>query len=211
MDTLQALQWRYATKRMNGSQVPQDKIQRILEAIRHSASSFGLQPFRVLVVEDPKLRAELQKHSYRQPQLVECSHLLLFCYFETVTTELVDSYMQNIATTRGVSLESLQGFRKNILDTISGRTLEANQIWASRQAYIALGTGLVAAALEEVDACPMEGFQPKEVDNLLQLSEQNLRSVAYLALGYRDSSKDKTESLAKVRTPSEEFFLWKRS
>ncbi|MEA5140534.1 NAD(P)H-dependent oxidoreductase [Arcicella rigui] len=206
MSILTTLNWRYATKRMTGGIVPQEKVDTILEAIRLSASSLGLQPFNVIVIDNPELKSKIQPTAYNQPQIVESSHLLIFAAWDNVTKEKVDTYMAQIASERGVSVESLAGFRANF-EGILNRSAEENYQWAARQAYIALGTGLVAAASEGVDATPMEGFNPAALDELLGLKEKGLRSVLLMPLGYRDVEKDFLASAKKVRRSKEDFFI----
>jgi nitroreductase len=207
MDILQGLNWRYATKRMTGEKIPQEKLDTILEAIRLSASSMGFQPYSVVVVENPEVRKEIQAVAYNQPQIVEASHLLIFAAWDTLTEEQVTAYMNQIVSERGVGIETLAGFAGSINNLIKSRTPEENFNWAARQAYIALGTGLVAASTERVDATPMEGFNPAALDELLGLREKGLRSVALLALGYRDETKDVLASAKKVRRPAHDFFV----
>lgn len=207
MDILKLLNWRYATKKMTGAKLPQEKLDRILDAIRLSASSYGLQPYTVLVIEDPELRKKIQPAAYNQPQIVEASHLLVFTAWANVTVEQVQEFINNIAETRGISVESLKGYQTAVENQISGKPAEANYNWAARQAYIALGTALVAAAAEEVDATPMEGFNPQAVDEILQLQEKGLRSVVFLALGYREAEKDYLANAKKVRRDKEKLFI----
>ncbi|GGK81677.1 NAD(P)H-dependent oxidoreductase [Rufibacter glacialis] len=207
MELLQDLNWRYATKRMTGEKIPQEKVEAILEAIRLSASSMGFQPYSVVVVEDPEVRRQIQAKAANQPQVVESSHLLIFAAWDSLSEEQVATYMNQIAAERGVPLESLAGFSSSINGLIKSRTPEENFNWAARQAYIALGTGLVAASAAKVDSTPMEGFNPAALDELLGLREKGLRSVALLALGYRDAANDVLATAKKVRRPAEEFFL----
>jgi nitroreductase / dihydropteridine reductase len=207
MNLLQDLNWRYATKRMTGAKVPQEKLDTILEAIRLSASSMGFQPYNVLVIEEPQLRKQIQAVAYNQPQIVEASHLLIFAAWDPLTDAQVDEYIQNIASERGVEIETLQGFGDSIKGGIKSRTPEENFHWAAKQSYIALGTGLVAASAVKVDSTPMEGFQPAALDELLGLKEKGLRSVSILALGYRDEENDFLAKAKKVRKPSEKLFL----
>jgi nitroreductase len=199
MKLIDALKWRYAAKRMNGTKVPQEKLENILEATRLSASSMGLQPYTLLVIENEEVKKKIQPAAYNQPQIVEASHLLVFAAWENVTEGHVDEYLQNIAETRGVTLESLDAFRASLMGIVTGRTQEQKYEWAARQAYIAFGTAIAAAAIEEVDATPMEGFNPAAVDEILNLKEQGLRSVTILALGYRDAEKDFLANAKKVR------------
>ncbi|MFC6999487.1 NAD(P)H-dependent oxidoreductase [Rufibacter roseus] len=207
MKLLEDLNWRYATKRMNGELVPQAKLDNILEAIRLSASSMGFQPYNVIVVEDFETRKKIQPAAFNQPQIVEGSHLLIFAAWDPLCEEQVDNYIQNIASERGVGLDTLESFSQSIKNMIKSRTAEENFQWAARQAYIALGTGLVAASAERVDSTPMEGFNPAALDELLGLKEKGLRSVALLALGYRDENADYLAKAKKVRRSKESFFI----
>jgi nitroreductase / dihydropteridine reductase len=207
MKLIDALNWRYAAKRMNGEKVPAEKLEMILEATRLSASSMGLQPYTILVVENEAVKKALQPAAYNQPQIVEASHLMVFAAWENVTAEQVEQYIQNIARTRGVSPESLEGFKASLMGIVTGRSQEQKYEWAARQAYIAFGTAITAAAVEAVDATPMEGFNPEAVDAILGLKEKGLRSVTILALGYRDSEKDFLVNQKKVRRAKGELIV----
>lgn len=207
MKLIDALNWRYAAKRMNGEKVPLEKIDNILEATRLSASSMGLQPYTILVIENEEVKKKLQPVAYNQPQITESSHLLVFAAWENVTVEHVDEYINSIANVRNVSLESLDGFKASLMNIVHGRTQQQKFEWAARQAYIAFGTAITAAAVEEVDATPMEGFSPDAVDEILGLKEKGLRSVTILALGYRDVEKDFLVNAKKVRRESDKLIL----
>ena len=207
MRLLEALNWRYAVKRMNGKKVEQEKIDNILEAVRLSASSMGLQPYTVIEVESEELRKKLQPAAYNQPQIVEASHLLVFAAWENVTKEHVDEYIADIVRTREVSPESLDAFKQSLMGIVDGRTEQQKHEWAARQAYIAFGTAIAAAAEEEVDATPMEGFNPEAVDEILGLKEKGLRSVTILALGYRDAENDFLANAKKVRREKQKLIL----
>ncbi|MDJ1468420.1 NAD(P)H-dependent oxidoreductase [Cytophagaceae bacterium DM2B3-1] len=202
----EAINWRYAAKKMNGQPVPQAKIDAILEAIRLSASSAGLQPYEVIVISDPVLKAKVYEKSCPQPQIQEGSHLLVFASQLSVSEEDISTYMERIARTRNIPVDSLNGFSDSIKNGLLSMPPEIIKNWASRQAYIALGFGLVAAAVEEVDSCAMEGFNPAALDELLGLTEKNLGSVVLLALGYRDEEKDFLAGAAKVRKDRAELF-----
>jgi nitroreductase / dihydropteridine reductase len=208
MKLIESLNWRYATKRMNGQHLPQDKLDTILEAIRLSASSFGLQPYRVVVVDDPKLKARIHEKACQQPQVIEGSHLLVFASWINITNEHVDEYINRIVAERNVPAELLQDFSGMMKGHLASQTTAQIADWATRQAYIGLGFGLTAAALEQVDATPMEGFDPAGMDELLGLKEKNLHSVALLALGYRDVASDHLTNAKKVRLPKEKFFIF---
>ena len=177
MSTLTNLKWRYATKRMNGQKVPAEKLENILEAIQLAPTSIGMQPFTVLVIEDAELRAKIAPAIYNQPQITEGSHVLVFAAWKEYSIENVDKYINHIASLRGIPVESLSGMRDMITGAISGKTPEQLLNWNMRQAYIALGFGLVVAAEEQVDATPMEGFDPDALDAVLGLQEKGLRST----------------------------------
>ena len=205
MTLIEKLNWRYATKRMNGTKVPQEKIDRILEAIRLSPTSMGLQAFKVIVVEDPALRERIYNEACQQPQIKEASHILVFAANKNVSAGQVEDYMQLIATTREIPVESLSGFRAAFDGVVAG-TPEQNFAWTARQAYIAFGVGIVAATNEDVDATPMEGFSTEALDKILGLDKQNLGSTTILSLGYRDEKTDTLVHAAKVRKNKSALF-----
>jgi nitroreductase len=207
MKLIDALHWRYAVKRMNGKKLPENKLNSILDATRLSASSMGLQPYTILVVENEELKKKIHPVAFNQPQILEASHLLIFTAWENVTEKEVQDYLDNIVQTRGVTYESLEQFKGAMLNFVNSRTQEEKYQWSARQAYIALGTALTAAAVEEVDATPMEGFDAAAVDEILGLKEKGLRSVSILALGYRDAENDYMVNAPKVRRNKEELFL----
>jgi len=206
MNLIDKLNWRYATKRMNGTKVPQEKVDKILEAIRLAPTSFGLQGFKVIVIEDETLREQIFNKACQQPQIKEASHVLVFAANKKVSQEQVDEYMQLIATTRGISVADLSGFRAAFDGVVAGAA-EQNFVWTARQAYIAFGVGIAAAALEEVDATPMEGFSADALDEILGLKEQNLGAVTILTLGYRDETNDYLANVPKVRKSRENLFV----
>lgn len=209
MELLKSLEWRYATKKMNGEKVPQDKLERILEATRLAPSSYGLTPYHVIVVEDQKVKEELQGACYGQTQLTDSSAVLVFATWDNITDESVDIYIQETARQRGISADMLGEFSGMIKGSLSNMTQDQKIAWAQRQAYIGLGFALVAAATEEVDSTPMEGFVPSSVDSVLGLEELGLKSVVVLPLGYRDTENDYLASLKKVRWDNEKFFIKK--
>lgn len=207
MKLIDALNWRYATKRMNGQKVPQEKIDNILEAISLSASSMGLQPYTILTIEKEETKKKLQPAAFNQPQIIESSHILIFAAWTDVTEEHVNDYINNIAQIRGVAIESLKEFKASLMGIVHGRTQEQKHEWAARQAYLTLGTAITAAAIEKVDATPMEGFNPEAIDEILGLKEKGLRSVTILALGYRDSNNDFLVNAKKVRREKEKLII----
>jgi nitroreductase len=206
MDLLERLNWRYAVKRMTGEKLPPEKVDRILEAIRLSASSLGLQPYTVYVIENIELRKKIQTVANNQQQIVGSSHLLVFATWDHYMPADVDAYIQNIAVTRGTPIADLQGFKDMVASAVM-QPADALFAWQARQTYIALGFGLVAAAVEGVDATPMEGFNAPALDEVLSLKEKGLRSVALLALGKRDEANDYLVHAKKVRRAKEQLFV----
>lgn len=207
MELLKSLEWRYATKKMNGKPVAEDQVEQVLKAIQLAPTSMGLQPFTVLVVKDLSLREKIKNVAYQQSQITDGSHVLVFAAWSNISVEQVDAYLNNIAQTRGVEVSSLDGFRKNMVDLITKQSEEQNFQWAARQTYIAFGTAIAAAAELRIDATPMEGFDPAAVDEILGLKERGLRSVTLLPLGYRDEEQDWLSKAPKVRRDKKELFL----
>ena len=206
MDLIDSLNWRYATKRMDPSRsVPEDKLERILEAIRLTATSSGLQPYEVVVVHDPELKRRIREVGYDQPQITECSHLLVFAAWDHYTPERINMMFDLVNTVRGFRNEGWENYRQQVLSTYPQRDPELNFQHAARQAYIGLGTALIAAAGEQVDSTPMEGFLPDQVDEILGLRKRGLRSVCLLPLGYRDDANDWLANLKKVRRKVQDF------
>lgn len=205
MKLIDNLNWRYAVKRMTGEKVPAAKLEKILEATRLTASSVGLQPYKVIVVENENTRQQLQPAAFNQPQIIEASHLLVFAAWEKITAKDIDDYINLHATVKNTDVNSLADFKNKISSSILSRSDEANFNWAAKQAYIALGTAIIAAAEEKVDATPMEGFNPAAVDDILGLPQMGLKSVTILALGYRDVQNDFLVNAPKVRREMKDF------
>lgn len=204
MNLIESLNWRYATKKFSNKKVSAEKLDKIIEATNLTASSAGMQPYRLFVVENQELKQKLGEGSFNA-QIADASHLLVFAAFENITEEQVDQYLAHIAEVRGIPVEGLADFKKALVAGIVSRSAEDNFTWSARQAYIALGTALIAAADLEVDTTPMEGFDPAKFDELLGLKEKGLKSVVILALGYRDEEQDVFAKFKKVRLPREEF------
>jgi nitroreductase len=207
MSLIDDLSWRYAAKKMNGAKIPSEKIETLLEAIRLSASGFGLQPYQILVIENPELRAQIQPIAFGQPQVTESSHLLVFAAWNEVTEEKIDAFMQLVSETRNVPVEALADYRGAIAGAMLKRPQEAQANWAARQVYLAMGTALAAAAHLKIDSTPMEGFMPAKLDELLNLSAKGLHSVLMLAVGERDADADYMTNAAKVRYPKDQLFI----
>ncbi|WP_432470332.1 NAD(P)H-dependent oxidoreductase [Amphritea sp. HPY] len=206
MNITDALNWRFATKRMNGEKVPQDKLERILEAARLAPSSYGLQPYSVFVIEDQGLKEKIRPIAFDQPQIIESSHLLIFAAHDNVNEGHVDDFIRLTAQAQGTDVSDLDDYKAMIKGAVNRFSTVEKMHWATKQAYISLGTAVTAAAFERIDASPMEGFDKDALDQLLGLKERNMRSLVLLALGFRDAN-DHHAALNKVRRSSEEMFI----
>ncbi len=209
MSLLQNLNWRYATKKMDPSKkVEQDKLDRILEAVRLTPTSSGLQPYQVLVITNQEIKEKIKAMSWDQSQAADCSHLLVFAAWDDYTAERINGSFDFTIAERGAGTnERTEAYRNNMLANYPPRGPEVNFQHTARQTYIALGFALVAAAEEGVDATPMEGFDPVAVDELLGLRAKGLRSVTLLPLGYRDAANDWLLPLKKVRRTRDNFII----
>ena len=203
---LDKMQWRYAAKKMDATKaVSQDKVNRIIEAARLAPTSSGLQPFEVIVVTNKDIRVQIQAVANNQAQVTEGSHLLVFAAWDTYTADRINRHFDLTNAERGGTNEGWENYRQMLLKSYPSRDAQVNFEHAARQAYIGLGASLIAAAFEEVDSTPMEGFVPKSVDDILGLGAKGLRSVALLPLGYRAKGQDWLENLKKIRRPVSEF------
>ena len=197
---LDKLNWRYATKKMDPNKaVPEDKVAKIVEAVQMAPSSSGLQPFELFVIRNKDIRAAIRPVSWDQAQITDGSHLLVFAAWDNYSEERIDAVVEQMAAERGGMNDLLKGYYDNLKAMYLPRTAEENYAHAARQAYIALGIALVAAAELGVDSTPMEGFNPSAVDEILGLKERGLRSVVLLPLGYRAEGKDWLLPMPKVR------------
>lgn len=200
------LNWRYATKKMDASKtVPQEKLHSILEAANLAPTSSGLQPFEIIVVSNPEVRAKLAEAAYGQAQLNDATYVLVFAAWDNYTAERIDAVVERMHVERGTPKEALAGYFDNLKNNYLPRDADVNYTHAARQAYLALGVALVAAAYEEVDSTPMEGFNPDAIDAILGLREKGLRSVALMPLGYRAATGDWLNGAKKVRKPMSEL------
>ena len=207
MDILAQLNKRYATKAFDSSKkISSADMEKLMESIKLSASSFGLQPYRIIVVEDPEIRLELRKAAWNQPQITDASALLIFAANIETNDKTVDDYVSLVAQARNLPLDSLGGFGDMMKGSLSKMNSEQVETWVSKQAYIALGFGLVSSAVMGIDSCPMEGFSGTDFDRILGLDKLGLKSKIILAVGYR-SSDDKYQHLSKVRKSTEDLFI----
>jgi len=203
---LQALEWRYATKRFDSAKKISPETWHVLqESLRLAPSAYGLQPWRFLVVQNPELRVELQKASWNQSQVSECSHFVVFTYKKSISEEDVRHYIETVSRTRGVALEQLEGYERMIVgDIVKGRQSKQMAEWTQRQQYIAMGFLLETAALLKVDTCPMEGLDPAAYDRILGLESTEWTTLSAVALGYRQAD-DRYATLKKVRLNASEL------
>ncbi|MCC2109456.1 MAG: NAD(P)H-dependent oxidoreductase [Hyphomicrobiales bacterium] len=209
MNLIKKLEWRYATKKMDPARsVPQEKVDRILEAVRLAPTSSGLQPYEVIVVTNKAVREKISEAANGQKQIVEGSHLLVFAAWDDYSPERIDMMFDLTNAERGFTSEGWEAYRKMLLSTYPARGPDVNFHHAARQAFIGLGVALVAAAEEEVDSTPMEGFNPGKLDEILDLRARGLRSVAIMPLGYREAANDWLVNLRKVRRPREKFLTY---
>lgn len=196
-----ALHWRYAPKRMTGQRVSDEQLNAILKAAQYAPTSMGLQPFNLYLIDRKDLIEAIKPIAYHQPQVSEASHLLLFAAYNHLSAEHIDTYLENISETRGVTMQSLSAFRDSMMRFANSSSTEQIRHWATNQAYISLGFALAEAALINVDVTPMEGFDANAMDALLELQKQGLYSVALLAIGFRDEANDFLAAEKKVRRP----------
>jgi len=199
--------WRYATKKFDATKKVSDAdLQTLKDAIRLSASSYGLQPYQVILVENPELRAQLQPAAWGQAQLVDASHVLVFANITNIGDAQIDAYLNNMAETRGLPLEALQGYGDFMKSKINSLSAEQKNTWTSKQTYLALGNLLNAAAELNIDVTPMEGFEPEKVNEILGLNEKGLNASLIATIGYRHA-EDATQNYAKVRKSEQELFI----
>ena len=205
-ELLAAQRWRYATKLFDPSRtIPADQWQALEDCLVLSPSSYGLQPWKFLVIDDPALRRELRPHSWNQSQITDCSHLVVLLAQRTVTAADANRFVASLAAARGQELSSLDAYRQMIqVDLIDGPRAAEIERWASNQLYIALGNLMTSAALLGIDTCPIEGFSPADYDRILGLESSPFRSRVVCACGYR-SPDDKYAHLVKVRYPAGEL------
>jgi len=199
MELLDKLKWRYAAKAMNGKKVPQEKIDNIIEAISLAPTSSGLQPFEVVVITNQAVKEKIKPVAWNQSVITDCSHLLVFAAWDTYTPERINKQFDLTNEIRGFKNEGWENYRQMLLSTYPQKDAEVNFNHAAKQAYIAFAHAIIAAAFEEVDATPIEGFVPEKVDEILGLREKGLRSCVVLTLGYRQADKDWLVNLKKVR------------
>ncbi|GHC64522.1 NAD(P)H-dependent oxidoreductase [Ulvibacter litoralis] len=197
--TLESLQWRYATKKFDATKkLSEEKLSILKESFNLTATSYGLQPLKMVVVSTSEIKQKLVPLTMHQPQVNDASHVFVICTEAGMSSERIKEYFDLVETTRNTERSILAPFETFLINDFSEKSEEAINIWMAKQAYLALGNLLTVCALEEIDSCPIEGFEPKKYDKLLQLTEKGLQSVLVLAVGYR-ADDDLFSTLEKVR------------
>ena len=206
MKTIQNLKWRYATKKFDPTRkISAADLSILKEILQLTPSSYGLQPWKFLIIENTELREELRIHSWGQKQVTDASHLIVLCTYTDMTHEFIDAHIQNTAQIRGVDPATLEGYGNFIKKKMSELSLEQKRIWNSKQAYIALGQLMLACAEMGIDATPMEGFEPEKYNEVLNLETKGLQATLVCPIGYR-SEDDPAQFNPKVRRPIDDIF-----
>ncbi|SFA87237.1 Nitroreductase [Flavobacterium swingsii] len=199
--------WRYATKKFDATKkVSKTDLETLKEAIRLSSSSYGLQLYKVIIVENPEIRAELQPAAWGQSQIVDASHLIIFANQTNIGETEIDSYLENVSKTRNMPIDALSGYGDFMKGKINTLPEEAKNIWTAKQTYLALGNLLNAAAELKIDVTPMEGFDPTQFNQILGLDKLNLNAAVVAAVGYRHD-EDATQHYKKVRKSNDDLFI----
>ena len=205
MSLLEDLNWRYATKKMNGNIVPEEKVDYILEAARLAPSSSGLQPYKLFVITNKELLEQIKPIAYNQSQITDGSHLLVWAAWDGYSLDSISEVFNKTTTAREIPASVMDDYKANLWGMYEPLGQEWHAYHAAKQAYISFGLAIAAAAEQKVDATPMEGFDAKALDDLLNLKSLGLKSVLLLPLGYRDESGDWLVNMKKYRTPKEKF------
>lgn len=207
MDTIKHLEWRYATKKFDKTKKLSDsKLHILKQAFNLTATSFGLQTIKMLVITNPEVRTQLFEQAYKQSQVLDASHLLVLCIKEKIDSKDVNDYFDNIRYIRDTSETILSPYRKNLIATMARMTVSEQQQWSVNQAYIALGNLMTVCAIESIDSCPMEGFVSSKYDEILNLKDMGLKSVLLLPVGYR-AEDDMFSGFLKVRKNVEDTVI----
>lgn len=206
MNLLDHLQWRYATKKFDPTKkVSSNDLEKIKQAIQLSVSSYGLQLYKVLIIENPEIREKLKPVSWNQSQITDASHLIVFCNYTDAKPEAIDDFIKQTALTRNLDLERLNGYGDFIKSKLAEKSETEKASWLKSQTYLALGNLLNACAELKIDACPMEGFEPEAYNQILGLDEQGLNAAVIAPIGYRHK-EDHTIGQTKVRKPMHMLF-----
>lgn len=206
MNINDALDWRYAVREFSNKKLEEESVENLINATRKSASSYGLQPYKIILIESESIRRDLLPHSFGQDKILNCSHLIAFAVSTTIGDETVDRYIDKLIKVRGVEYDEISGYAEHMKDILSAMSHSQKREWAHQQAYIALGTLLTAAAALTIDSCPMTGFDHPAYDEVLGLKNMGLETAAIVALGHRSIS-DQSALLPKVRFEKKEMVI----
>ncbi len=205
MNYLEALSRRYSVKKFNNEIIPQETLHNILESGKLSASSLGLQPYKILVAESEEIKQKLIPAFYNPSQISTCSHLIIIVSKKTVDESYINGYFRHISDVRETPIENLELFKNSINQHINQKTSDEIFNWAEKQSYIVLANLMYAAAIENIDTCPMEGFRQDVIEDVLNINPETEKVTVTLALGYR-SEEDHFQHMKKVRKPNEKLF-----
>ncbi|AFL82508.1 nitroreductase [Aequorivita sublithincola DSM 14238] len=206
-NTIEKLQWRYATKRFDASKIlTEEKLTILKETFNLTATSFGLQPLKLVVISKPELKEKLMPFTYHQTQVRDASHLLILCIESKINEDFILDHFKRVEGTRNTPRTILEPFEKNLIASFTEKNSQEIRDWMINQLYLTLGALLTVCAVEEIDACPMEGFEPEKYDQFLELDKRGLESVIVMPVGYRDES-DFFKDLKKVRRGVEELII----
>ncbi len=207
MNIIDKLQWRYATKSFDATKlISENKLNTIYQAFNLTATSYGLQPLKLVVISNKALQEELVAASMNQQQVAQASHVLVFCIETAVDKAYIENYFERVKSIRNTPDSVLAGFRDFLINDFEGKTEDAIALWATKQAYLTMGNLMTVCAVEGVDACPMEGFEPSKYDAILDLKTKGLQSVLVMPIGYR-AEDDMFAGFKKVRKPLEESVI----
>jgi len=207
MNVLEHMKWRYAVKKFDSEKVlSEEKINLLKEAFNLTATSYGLQPITLLIIKNRELQNKLKLHSFDQSQVTQASHILVICIKNTIDNAYISQYFEQIKKIRNISDEILEPFKNDLVDSFSNKDVEEIKSWSTNQAYLAMGNLLTVCAIEKIDSCPMEGFEPKAYDELLNLEEKGLTSVLVMPVGYR-ADDDMFAGFKKVRKDMNESVI----
>lgn len=207
MKNIDALKWRYATKKFDAGKVlPSEKLEVLKDAFNLTATSYGLQPIKMVIIHDKELQRKLVKHSFNQQQVATASHVLVICIEKQVDKSFIEEYFNRVHSIRSTPQDVLEPFQNFLIGDFEKKHVDEIAQWATNQAYLALGTLLTVCATEGIDSCPMEGFEPSSYDEVLGLEELNLESVLVLPVGYR-AADDMFSEFKKVRRPLEDVII----
>lgn len=207
MNNIEALKWRYATKKFDKNRVlSEEKMEILKQAFNLTATSYGLQPIKMVIVHNKKVQAKLVECSMNQQQVASASHVLVLCIEREINKEFIENYFNFVQKIRATPNEILSPFKDFLIDDFKNKHIDEIASWATNQAFLAMGTLLTVAATEAIDACPMEGFEPDKYDEVLGLDKLNLRSVLVLPVGYR-AKDDMFSEFKKVRRPLSDVII----